>query len=68
MNEDKGVDGEFQFSTLELLGNRNRMSESPVLELPNSFEPYQIVLLSLATLYGALFVKISNHYVFKPKI
>lgn len=56
------------FNYIRIIGNRNRMSESAVLALPNSYEPYQIVLLSLATLYAALFVKISNHYVFKPKI
>lgn len=51
-----------------LIFNRNRMSESSVLELPSSFETYQIVLLSITTLYAALFVMISNHYVLKPKI
>ncbi len=42
------------------------MSEnSPVLD---SYETYQIVLGISATIYASFFVKINNHYIFKPKI
>jgi hypothetical protein len=33
-----------------------------------NYEAYQIILGFLGTVYAALFVKISNHYIFKPKI
>ena len=42
------------------------MSQSSTLV--NQYETYQIALVTLGTVYAAIFVKISNHYVFKPKI
>lgn len=44
------------------------MSENSVLELPQQFQPYQIVLLWMGTIYASLFVMVSNHFVFKPKV
>ena len=38
------------------------------LNLPDSYPTYQIVIATLGTLYAALFVTTSNHFVFKPKI
>ena len=38
------------------------------LSLPDSYPTYQIVLATLGTIYTALFVTTSNHFVFKPKI
>jgi len=34
----------------------------------DSYETYQIVLGTVGTIYASFFVKISNHYIFKPKI
>lgn len=44
------------------------MSDNSVLELPESFQPYQVVLLWIGTIYVSLFVMVSNHFVFKPKV
>ena len=50
-----------------IIWNRNRMSDS-FLSLPDSYPTYQMVLATLGTIYAALFVTTSNHFVFKPKI
>jgi hypothetical protein len=36
--------------------------------MPNSYETYQMALCLLGAVYAALFVMISNHFVFKPKV
>lgn len=43
-------------------------SSSSLISLPDSYPTYQFALTTIATIYAALFVSISNHTVFKPKL